>query len=171
MSRYGKGFCKGVNVPDAFFKEQEISGDVYLYEKSREKGIREYAFYSESYWKRINKVKEPGKDSIPELDKTNYPYMDKVFCADCGSRLVRYIQTKNRKVFWICNGYKRKGSSFCKGVRVPDDELKDIRKITYISERRKPDGKKYYSYFGQKAGKEAEGQNKTEDGSILQGIN
>ena len=27
MSRYGKGFCRGVNVPDTFFKEQEISGE------------------------------------------------------------------------------------------------------------------------------------------------
>ncbi len=147
VSRYGKEFCAGVNVPDMTVYEWNITENAYVYLKTRKRGVCEYGFYSESYWRREHKKKK-NDPYAPELNEDNYPYMNKLFCARCGSRLVRYVQRKNSKVFWICNGNKRKGSSYCEGIRIPDDELKKI-KINgriYMLERRRNDGTKCYSY-------------------------
>ncbi len=147
VKRFGKDFCQGINLPDVTAAEWNPDKSIYVYEKESDKGIREYDYYSESYWKREHK-KKAYKSGAPELNEDNYPYMKKIYCASCGRRLVRLVQTKNRSVLWICSGTKRKGVSFCKGVRVPDEEVKKmkIEAKTYISERRKADGTKCYTY-------------------------
>ncbi|MCR5753928.1 MAG: zinc ribbon domain-containing protein [Acetatifactor sp.] len=93
-------------------------------EHPNEMGKREYSFLKERSWKRCHKKKVYRPD-IPKLDISNYPYLKKIYCARCGERLVRYV-SKGDKVFWICNGQKRKGSVFCKGIRVPDEEIKKM---------------------------------------------
>ncbi len=147
VKRFGKEFCRGINLPDVTAAEWNPDNNIYVYEKESDKGIREYGYYSESYWKRGYK-KKVFESGVPELNEENYPYKNKIFCADCGSMLVRHIQTKNKKIIWICNGTKRKGVSFCQGVRIPDEEVKNmkIEAKTYISERRRSDGTKCYSY-------------------------
>ena len=94
-------------------------------------------------------------NSAPELNEENYPYMNRVFCKYCGSRLRRLIN-KNSTVTWICDGLSRNGKAYCKGIRVPDDKLKplaDLSGIFYIGKEivngtesygysRKPDQRK-----------------------------
>lgn len=153
--RFGKGFCRGVNLPDVTAKEWDPQERIYVYEKDSDKGVREYGYYAESYWKRSHK-KKVFDSGAPELNEENYPYYKKIYCAECGSILVRLVQHKNNKVLWICNGTKRKGVSFCRGVRIPDEEVRKmkIEARTYISERRKADGTKCYIYSGTESAEE-----------------
>lgn len=163
QQRFGVKFCRGVNIPDGVLRGWDIDGNVFIYERTREKGIKEFAFHRESYWKRRNKKKVHVSD-VPANTAENYPYRRLIFCAECGSRLVRHVSHKNSKVFWICNGNKRKGSDFCRGVRIPDDEVRNwmpIEAEIYITERRIKNGEKHYAYSGtkpergQKAGTES----------------
>ena len=83
----------------------------------------------------------------PPLTLVNYPYKDRIFCKYCGSRLRRII-ARNRSVWWICNGCSRKGKSFCKGIRVPDEKLYSLRNISISAYIGKEfiDGKETYGY-------------------------
>ena len=85
---------------------------------------------------------------VPELTEENYPYYRSIFCAECGSRLVRHIK-KHGDIVWECNGRKRKGATYCEGVRIPDRVVQafmPIRKAIYIKERKGRNGTKHYSY-------------------------
>lgn len=149
--RYGKGFCPGVNVPDGVIKEWDIDGNIYIFERPGEKGIKEYRFHKESYWKRYNKVKQHTWDVEPNT-KESYPYKDRIFCKHCGGPLVRYISKGNR-VHWICNTTKRKGKSVCPGVRISDEVIRSwmpFNQDIYISKRRRKSGEEYYSHTCQK---------------------
>lgn len=87
---------------------------------------------------------------VPPLTLSNYPYKDRIFCKYCGSRLRRII-ARNRSVWWICNGLSRKGKSFCKGVRVPDEKLFPLQTHTthaYIG-KEIINGKETYGYSTQ----------------------
>ena len=146
--RYGKSFCNGVNVLDSVVQSWNLESNAYVYEKRADKGRREYDYYSESYFKRTRKVKEPDR-TVPELNEENYPYLNKVYCGLCGKKLVRWFNTKTKRVSWICSGNKRKGSGFCEGTRIFDDEVRKWLPIDgniYITARRNNDGKKDYSY-------------------------
>lgn len=86
QKRYGADFCHGINVLDTVFKYWNFEGKIYIYEKTTERGLREYDYYKESYWKRHNKKKlKPQK--APELNDENYPYRFKIHCGICGDRL------------------------------------------------------------------------------------
>lgn len=153
VKRYGKGFCEGVNVPDSVIREWEFEGDVYIRDSDEVKGIKQFRYTKERSWKRRNKRKEYVR-AVPELNEGNYPYMKKVYCAECGGRLVRYV-AKGDKVLWICSSNKRKGKDFCKGVRVPDEVLKGWGRIEhgiYISRKDGRNGEKCYSYTCEKQG-------------------
>ncbi len=151
QKRYGKAFCRGVNVPDGTARSWDLSAKAYVYEKTAERGFREYGFYSEGYWKRTHKKKERAL-TVPELNTDSYPYMRQIFCARCGGRLVRRFDTKTEKVFWVCNTNKRNGKSSCPGVRIPDAEVRNwnFDGDIFISERRK-NGEKRYSYSSERA--------------------
>lgn len=142
MKDYSINFCKGVNVPDSVVREWNPEKPIYIYEKSREKGIPEHGFYSESYWKRDHRKKE----YTPEIPEIEY-YHRWLRCAICGGKLTRHINRSSGKEWWICSTSKHNGISVCPGVRVPDSVVRKWLPITepiYI--RRNGDGEEGYSY-------------------------
>ncbi|MCR5355778.1 MAG: recombinase family protein [Lachnospiraceae bacterium] len=146
--RFGKEYCKGINVLDSTIKDWSFDGDIYIYEKSNERGLREYDYYKESYWKRYNKKKVP-ENKAPELNEENYPYWHKLHCGICGCRLTRVVNTKTGRVTWMCNYKKHKAPIECSGTRIFDEDVKKLMPIDhdiYITERRKPNGEKCYTY-------------------------
>lgn len=151
--RYGRSFCDGINVPDGILrKEWKFDENIYIGEKPNDKGMKEFTYLKEKSWKRRHKKKIPVLD-LPENTEENYPYRRKIYCGICGSRLVRYSNTKTNKVTWICNGNKRKGRAFCEGTRVPDQIIKgwgEIKKDIYIQRKDDKNGKKRYSYTSKK---------------------
>ena len=100
----------------------------------------------EAEWKAAHQ-KKTRSAGAPELNEENYPYMNRVYCKYCGSRLRRIISNAG-KVTWICNGLSRQGKQFCKGVRVPDEKLKPLANLAgdfYIG-KEKVNGKESYGY-------------------------
>ena len=88
----------------------------------------------------------------PEFTTDNYPYKDHIFCAKCGSKLTRVIG-KHGDVVWTCNGRKHKGSSFCEGIRIPDEVIRgwgEIKKDIFIRRKDDKHGQRSYSYSRQK---------------------
>lgn len=143
--RYGKTFCEGLNVPDGVIRAWDFEDNIYIRVADDSKGRKEFVYLKELSWKRRHKKKAHQSD-VPKATVANYPYMKKLHCALCGSRLTRHINTKNGKIFWICGGNKRKGSIFCKGVRVPDEVVRswgDIEKEIYIAGRGHGNGFEY----------------------------
>lgn len=146
QKRFKKHFCGGINVPDSVIRSfGEISEPIYIRKTTDKLGKSTFKFSKENAWKRKHKRKEVP--AIPELNEVNYPYFKKIYCMECGSRLVRYTQA-NETVKWICNGNKRKGNGYCKGVRVPDDIIRDwdIKEDILIERKDDNYGKKGYSY-------------------------
>lgn len=146
--RYGKNFCEGINVPDGVVRAWKFEGNIYVKVVNSGKHIDRFSYTKEASWKRRNK-KKVVESGVPELTEANYPFKDKIFCAHCGSPLVRHFNTKNHKVFWICNGNKRKGKSFCQGIRILDEEVRafgEIKKDIFIEGKVDRYGKKRYSY-------------------------
>ena len=150
--RYGKKFCKGINIPDSIIRGWGLDDKAYVYSKSEDKGLPEFSYHHEDYWKRSHK-KKTAKVDVPALTKKNYPYMEHIFCGKCGSKLTRHYNTNSGKVTWICNGYKHKGRSYCPGIRIPDDEIRGWMPILVditISEGKDENGKKCHSYSCQR---------------------
>lgn len=146
QKRYKKKFCEGINIPDSVVRSWgDIEEAIYVKKLTDELGKSTFKYSTEKAWKRRHKKKETP--ILPELNEVNYPYFKKLYCKECGSQLVRYTQ-ENGAVKWICNGYKRKGSSFCKGVRVPDEVIREWNIETEVLIEGKEDkhGKKSYSY-------------------------
>lgn len=136
-NRYGKKFCDGINVPDSVIRTWDFEGNIYIRLADERKGVKNFSYLKERSWKRRHK-KKVFESEIPKATVENYPYMKRLYCAECGSRLVRHISHKNRKIFWICNGYKRKGKEFCRGVRIPDETVRswgEIKEAIVIEER------------------------------------
>ena len=124
--RYTKTFCKGINVPDCVIRNWgDISGNIYIRKEVDELGKVAFKYSRESTWKR-NHEQKVAHMRKPDITNENYPYKQYLHCAECGSILTRYFQTSNKKVFWICSGYKRKGKAFCSGVRVPDEVVRRV---------------------------------------------
>lgn len=147
QKRYNKQFCEGINVPDSVIRSWDFDGNIYIRKETDELGKSCFKYSKENAWKRKHK-KKPTPDNLPELNEDNFPYFKHIFCKECGSRLVRYDNHKN-EVRWICNGKKRKGKSFCKGVRIPDSIVRswDLGNDDYYIERiGDKDGKECYSY-------------------------
>lgn len=150
--RFGKSFCKGINIPDGILREAwDFDGNMYIGEKLTAKGTKKFTYLKEISWKRRHKRKKP--EPIPENTVEAYPYGNKIYCGLCGSRLVRYVDSKNCKVIWVCNGKKRKGKEFCSGTRIPDSVIQgwgEITKDIYIQRKDDKNGKKRYSYTSKK---------------------
>ena len=145
--RYGKDFCRGVNVLDTVLKSWDFEGNVYIYEKTVERGLREYDYYKESYWKRHNK-KKAAPQTAPELNDENYPYRHKLHCGLCGGQLTRTVNTKSGRVTWLCSNQKHKAKP-CPGIRIFDEVVRKwmpIESDIYITARRKDNGEKCYAY-------------------------
>ena len=148
-NRYSKEFCSGVNVPDCVIRDWgDIPGNIYISKEVDDLGKAKFKYNRESTWKKTHKQKTPQVRK-PDINDENYPYKKYLHCAGCGSILTRHYQGTNKKVVWICSGYKHKGKVFCSGVRVPDEVVrKASEKITqdiYIRKENR-DGETGYSY-------------------------
>ena len=141
QKRYTKEFCNGINVPDCVIRGWgDISGNIYIRKEVDDLGKSEFKYIRESTWRRTHKRKEPQMRK-PDINDENYPYKKYLHCAGCGSVLTRHIQGTNKKVIWICSGYKHKGKTFCSGVRVPDEVVRRAaEKITQDIYIRKGNG-------------------------------
>lgn len=150
--RYGKTFCDGINIPDGVLRSAwHFKENTYIAEKALDKGVKEFTYLKEQSWKRRHKKKQPP--AIPENTEAEYPYREKIFCALCGSRLVRYVNPQSHKVTWVCSRRKRKGKDACDGTRIPDTIIKgwgEIKKDIYIQRKDDKNGKKRYSYTSKK---------------------
>ena len=148
-NRYSKEFCSGVNVPDCVIRDWgDIPGNIYISKEVDDLGKAKFKYNRESTWKKTHKLKIPQVRK-PDINDENYPYKKYLHCAGCGSILTRHYQGTNKKVVWICSGYKHKGKVFCSGVRVPDEVVRRAsEKITqdiYIRKENR-DGETGYSY-------------------------
>ena len=122
--RYTKTFCPGINVPDYVIRDWgAIPGNIYIRKEVDKIGKAKFKYVRESTWKKSHKKKENPIHN-PAITEENYPYKKYLHCAGCGSVLTRHTQGSNKKIFWICSGYKHKGKAFCSGVRVPDDVVR-----------------------------------------------
>lgn len=72
----------------------------------------------------------------------------RLYCKSCGNRLLRRAISHGKNI-WICEGNKRKGVTFCKGIMVPDSLIKQAEFLEdkiYIWEVAKGDGQRDYYY-------------------------
>lgn len=146
-NRFSQKFCNGVCITDDEirnwlpFEEPIYVGGII------EKGVvKRHTFNTETEWKLTHRKKNCIA-TFPDLTEDNYPYMGRIFCKYCGSRLRRIIN-KNGTITWICNGLSRKGKAFCKGIRIPDEKLKPLANMSgnfYIG-KEKINGTEGYGY-------------------------
>ena len=128
--RFTKGFCEGVCITDDEVREWEpIEDDIYISEITVKGKVIGHVFVDGGEWNRSHR-KKIHVSAVPELTESNYPYMNRIFCKYCGSRLRRIIN-KNNTVTWICDELSRKGRKGCRGVRIPDEKLQALRGIDY----------------------------------------
>ena len=124
-TRFSREFCTGVSVTDDELRSWlPISDSIYISDVVEKGVVKEHSYTPEAEWKRTHK-KKARKQRVPNLNEENYPYMNRIFCKYCGSRLRRIIN-KDGSITWICNGLSRQGKAFCKGIRVPDERLKPL---------------------------------------------
>lgn len=142
--RFSQSFCSGVTITDDEVREKLSSTfftsstqdacpvkpltPVYVAPVISKGKVVDHSFSSEENWKKTH-VKKQHITAAPELTLENYPYKDAIFCKYCGSKLRRIISNAG-KVIWICDGLSRQGKAFCKGIRVPDEKLKPLSKLT-----------------------------------------
>ena len=147
-SRFSKDFCAGVCVTDDEVRSWLPLADGAHYVLARvEKGrVTGHDHIPEEEWAK-NHQKKIHRAKVPELNEENYPYMNRIFCKYCGSRLRRIISNAG-KVTWICDGLSRNGKGFCKGIRVPDEKLQALRNADYdvFIGKEKVNGKESYGY-------------------------
>ena len=141
--KFTKEFCPGVSITDDEIRSRgEFYKDIYITKDYEDK----YHYEDGEEWLRNHRVKK-HVSRAPELNEENYPYMNKIFCKYCGSKLRRVI-ARNNSVWWICDASSRQGKKFCKGIRVPDEKLKSIRghsEHIYIGKER-VNGRESYGY-------------------------
>ena len=145
-SRWGKEFCDGVCVTDDEVRSRGITEPVYVGEVVEKGVVQGHSFIAEDEWGKEHTKKIHITDA-PDLTEENYPYMNRIFCKYCGSRLRRLINN-NGSVTWICDNFSRNGKKYCKGIRVPDVKLKplsDLGGYFYVG-KEKVDGKESYGY-------------------------
>lgn len=147
-ARFSKDFCDGVCVTDDEVRSwlPLSDGGHYVFAIRAKGKITGHGHMTEAEWKSTH-AKAAHANGAPELNEENYPYMNRVYCKYCGSRLRRIISNAG-KVTWICNGLSRQGKQFCKGVRVPDEKLKPLANLAgdfYIG-KEKVNGTEGYGY-------------------------
>lgn len=115
---------------------------------------------SDELWEKAQRALEERLNRIhadePYLNLTdeNYPYRNRIFCAECGHKLQRRrsggeMADINGKLIWCCTGVRAYGIGFCKGVNIPDREIRswgDIQGNIYVSEEKDEMGKVSHMY-------------------------
>lgn len=145
-AKWSKGFCSGVSATDDEVRSQNISAPVYISPIIEKGVVQGHRFVPVDVWS-MDHQKKAHKTTAPALTEENYPYMNRIYCKYCGSRLRRLIN-KDGSITWICNGMSRHGKAFCRGVRVPDEKLNPLKNIhnnVYIG-KETINGKECYGY-------------------------
>lgn len=147
--RFGSGFCSGVSIPDSEVKSwNEFEEDRYITEKTDRGKAMGWEWTDGEEWSNTHQKKAGNVAAkAPALTAENYPYKDRIFCKYCGSRL-RRIVNGNGSVTWICANFSRNGKKACRGIRVPDEKLRKLRKLDgnfYIG-KENVNGKQSYGY-------------------------
>lgn len=115
---------------------------------------------SDELWDKANEMLNKRLSEISadepylELTDDNYPYRNKLYCAECGYKLRRRKSGGEKdgyqgKLIWGCGGVKEYGIGFCKGVNITDKEIRSwgtIKEKIYISEDTDKLGKVSHSY-------------------------
>lgn len=89
---------------------------------------------------------------VAELTEENYPYMNQLFCAECGYKLSRRVYSDRNRLCWVCSGKKSYNSDFCEGVNIPDSVVRGWGKIKgniYISKEIDDLGKPAFRYVSE----------------------
>ena len=150
-TRFSQEFCDGVQMTDDEVREWlPIEEPIYIEDVVERGVVKSHTFKTETEWKQTHSKKK-HLTAVPDLTEENFPYKDRIFCKYCGSRLRRIIN-KNGTITWICDGLSRKGKSFCKGIRVPDEKLKPLANMSgnfYIG-KEKINGTESYGYSRKK---------------------
>ena len=129
-TRFTQDFCTGVSVTDDEVRSWlPLDGPQYVFATVEKGKITGHGHMPESEWRKDHS-KKTHTTKAPELNEENYPYMNRIYCKYCGSRLRRII-TNAGKVTWICDGLSRQGKKFCKGIRVPDEKVAALREIDF----------------------------------------
>lgn len=79
-----------------------ISDSIYISDVVEKGVVKEHSYTPEAEWRLIHQEKTHNQ-KVPELTEENFPYMNRIFCKYCGSRLRRIIN-KDGSITWICNG-------------------------------------------------------------------
>lgn len=110
---------------------------------------------SRKLWQKANDARNKKRDYlstgsvVEELTEENYPYMGRIFCAECGYPLYRRVYSNGNRVCWDCSGKKRYRGNFCKGINVPDDVFRawgDFDGNIYVREETDAIGKRGFKY-------------------------
>ena len=83
------------------------------------------------------------------LNEVTYPYMNQIFCAECGFPLQRRVYSHGNRVCWICGGQQRYHKKFCNGVNVPDSVIRNWGRLPgniYIRKETDDLGKASFKY-------------------------
>ena len=145
--RFSKDFCKGVSVTDDEVQTWlPLEGRHYVYSLITKGKITGHGHMPEEEWQKGHQKKRHIIPA-PDLTRENYPYLGRIFCKYCGSRLRRILSNRG-KVFWICDGQSRNGKAYCKGVRVPDEKLQPLGHLSFdiFIGKEYVDGKESYGY-------------------------
>ncbi|MDV5977883.1 UNVERIFIED_CONTAM: recombinase family protein [Streptococcus canis] len=138
-----KTFRDGINGPVRVNKGQFQQ---YVIEENHP------AIISSEDWEKVQNILS-SKSSHDKNYQKRYSLSGLLKCCHCGSTLKRQVSYK-RKVVWCCSKYIKEGKKSCRGMRVPEVEIKNwvITKPTIVKEEVSKDGQKYYSYSSQDSG-------------------
>ena len=125
QKNHNSDFCEGVFIPDSIIRSWgAIDENIYIYKETDQMGKAEYGYIPEREWKKDHKKKR-APFLAPALTLENYPFLGKVYCKKCGSRLIRRVNASGG-VRWVCYGRNKKGTDFCEGITIPDEILQRV---------------------------------------------
>ena len=86
---------------------------------------------------------------VGDLNEVTYPYMNQIFCAECGFPLYRRVYSNGNRVSWNCSGHQRFLKKFCSGINVPDNVIRNWERLPgniYIRKETDDLGKYSFKY-------------------------
>jgi site-specific DNA recombinase len=113
------------------------------------------AIVSRELWERVQTAIGRKREylasgsEILDFTEESYPYMNHIFCHECGFPLYHRTYSNGNRLNWGCSGQKRYGSSFCRGVNVPDCVVRawDSHEDIYIKETDRDKAIRQFSYM------------------------
>jgi site-specific DNA recombinase len=138
------------------------------------------AIVSEEVW---DKVQEQIKTRrvylttgsiVGDLNETNYPYMNQIYCAKCGHLLYRRVYSNGNRVCWTCSGMTRYKKQFCEGINVPDCIVRswgEIKGRVYIREEVNANNEKIFKYVKERTWKKNHTKKEKENVQTIPGLN